>query len=47
MKGLVPVINAKKSNAMNAHKTKAICLPIKYSSPKNIACYVFLFSKGI
>lgn len=47
MKGLVSVLNAKNSDAVNGHKTKAICLPIKYSSPKNRASYVFLLSEGI
>lgn len=47
MKGLVPVLNAKNRDAVNGHKTKVICLPVKYSSPKNTASYVFLLSKGI
>lgn len=37
MKGLIPVLSAKHSDAVNGRKPKAICLPIKYSPPKNIA----------
>lgn len=46
MKGLAQVLNARNSGAVNGHKTKALCLPIKYSSPKTIASYVFLLSEG-
>lgn len=36
----------KNRDAVNGHKIKAICSPIKHSSPKLIASYVFLLSKG-